>query len=99
LSVKIKIPTQLRTLTDGAPEAEAQGATIAELIDDLEARHPGLRDRLLDESGHLRRFVNVYVNDEDVRFQEGLSTSVPEGASISIIPAVAGGAALAPHTR
>jgi sulfur-carrier protein len=95
VSVKVKIPTQLRTLTDGAPEAEAQGTTIAELIEDLEARHPGLRERLLDDAGHIRRFVNVYVNDEDVRFQDGLSTTVPEGASISIIPAVAGGAPLA----
>jgi len=91
LSVKVKIPTQLRTLTDGASETEASGATVAELIEDLEARHPGFRERLLDEAGGLRRFVNVYVNEEDVRFQDGMSTPVPEGSSISIIPAVAGG--------
>jgi MoaD family protein len=89
--VKVKIPTQLRTLTDGASETEASGATVAELIEDLEARHPGFRERLLDEAGGLRRFVNVYVNEEDVRFQDGMSTPVPEGSSISIIPAVAGG--------
>lgn len=91
MSVKVKIPTQLRTLTDGASETEASGATVAELIEDLEARHPGFRERLLDEAGGLRRFVNVYVNEEDVRFQDGMSTPVPEGSSISIIPAVAGG--------
>lgn len=91
MSVVIKIPTQLRSLTDGAPQTEASGATVADLIADLEARHPGFRERLLDDSGTLRRFVNVYVNDEDVRFQDGLSTPVPDGASVSIIPAVAGG--------
>ena len=91
MSVKVKIPTQLRSLTDGAAETEASGATVAELIEDLEARHPGLRERLLDEGGALRRFVNVYVNEEDVRFQDGMSTAVPEGSSVSIIPAVAGG--------
>lgn len=94
MGVKVKIPTQLRTLTDGAPETEAVGANVEELIADLEARHPGLRERLLDESGHLRRFVNVYVDEEDVRFQDGLSTPVPDGASVSIIPAVAGGSHL-----
>ena len=91
MSVTVKIPTQLRTLTDGASETEASGATVAELIEDLEARHPGFRERLLDEAGGLRRCVNVYVNEEDVRFQDGMSTPVPEGSSISIIPAVAGG--------
>jgi MoaD family protein len=91
LSVKVKIPTQLRSLTDGASELEAAGATVSELIEHLEGRHPGLKERLVDESGHLRRFVNVYLNDEDVRFLDGISTEVPEGASVSIIPAVAGG--------
>ena len=89
--MKVKIPTQLRSLTDGVAETEANGATVGELIEDLEARHPGLRERLLDEGGALRRFVNVYVNDEDVRFQDGISTPLPEGSSVSIIPAVAGG--------
>lgn len=70
---------------------EAAGATVAALIDDLETRCPGLRARLVDETGHLRRFVNVYVGDEDVRFLDGLATEVPEGAYVSIIPAVAGG--------
>jgi molybdopterin converting factor small subunit len=91
MSVKVKIPTQLRSLTDGANEVSASGAKVADLIQDLESNFPGLRERLLDDAGELRRFVNVYLDDEDVRFLEGLQTSVPEGARVSIIPAVAGG--------
>ncbi len=91
MGVKVKIPTQLRSLTDGAGEIDASGASVAAVLADLEGRHPGLRERLMDDSGQLRRFVNVYLNDEDVRFLQGLETEVPEGASISIIPAVAGG--------
>jgi sulfur-carrier protein len=88
---QIKIPTQLRSLTGDAPEVEAQGGTVSEIVDDLEARYPGLKERLLDDSGKLRRFVNIYVNDEDVRFLNGIGTEVPDGARLSIIPAVAGG--------
>jgi sulfur-carrier protein len=88
---QIKIPTQLRSLTGDAPEVEAQGGTVSEIVDDLEARYPGLKERLMDDSGKLRRFVNVYVNDEDVRFLDGIGTEVPDGAKLSIIPAVAGG--------
>ena len=88
---RVKIPTQLRSLTDDAPEVEAQGSTISEIVDDLEARYPGLKERLMDDSGKLRRFVNIYVNDEDVRFLDGTGTEVPDGAKLSIIPAVAGG--------
>ncbi|HZJ52009.1 MAG TPA: ubiquitin-like small modifier protein 1 [Actinomycetota bacterium] len=88
---RVKIPTQLRTLTNDAPEVEAQGGTVSEIVDDLEARYPGLKERLMDDSGKLRRFVNIYVNDEDVRFLEGIGTEVPDGAKLSIIPAVAGG--------
>jgi molybdopterin converting factor small subunit len=91
VTVKVKIPTQLRTLTEGSSEVEAAAGPLTEVIDDLEARHPGLKQRLLDDSGGLRRFVNVYVDDEDVRFLDGLSTQVSEGAKLSIIPAVAGG--------
>ena len=91
MTVSVKVPTQLRALTGGAGEVDAHGADIGSLIEDLEDRHPGLRERLLDDSGQLRRFVNVYVNDEDVRFLNGLRTSLPEGAKVSIIPAVAGG--------
>jgi molybdopterin synthase sulfur carrier subunit len=88
---KVKIPTQLRQLTDGEAEVEASGGTVEALIGDLESRHPGMKERLLDESGKLRRFVNVYVNDEDVRFENGLDTEIPEDGQVSIIPAVAGG--------
>lgn len=91
MSVKVKVPTQLRSLTDGASEISGAGSDVRSLIGDLESRHPGLRERLLDNSGALRRFVNLYVNDEDVRFLDGLGTELPEGARVSIIPAVAGG--------
>ncbi len=91
MSVQVKVPTQLRTLTDGASEVSGTGDDVGSLINDLDARHPGLGERLLDDSGQLRRFVNVYVDDEDVRFLDGLGTPLPEGAQVSIIPAVAGG--------
>ena len=91
MSVQVKIPTQLRTLTDGVGEVTVDGATVAEVIEHLEASHPGMRARLLDDTGALRRFVNVYVEDEDVRFLDGIGTPVPDGAKLSIIPAVAGG--------
>jgi molybdopterin synthase sulfur carrier subunit len=87
----VRIPTQLRTLTGGAQEVEASGETLAEVLDDLERRYPGMSGRLVDDSGALRRFVNVYVDDEDVRFLDGTATPVPEGARLSIVPAVAGG--------
>ncbi|MEA2516772.1 MAG: sulfur-carrier protein [Actinomycetota bacterium] len=91
MSVKVKIPTQLRNLTDGSSEVEASGDTISAVIEDLERNHPGIKERILDESGSLRRFVNVYVGDEDVRFLQGIDSPVDEGGSVSIIPAVAGG--------
>ena len=91
MSVKVKIPTQLRSLTEGADEVEAKGTTLSDVLEDLENRHPGMKERILDDGGQLRRFVNVYLNDEDVRFLEGLQTEVPEDARLSIIPAVAGG--------
>jgi molybdopterin converting factor small subunit len=91
MSAKVKVPTQLRSLTDGASEVQATGAKMSELIDDLETRHPGMRERMLDDDGRLRRFVNIYLDDEDIRFLQGLDTEVPEGAEVSIIPAVAGG--------
>ena len=91
MAVTVRIPTILRSYTGGSAEVSAQGATLAEVIEDLEANHPGLRARLLDDSGKLRRFVNVYVDDDDVRFADGLATSTGDGAKLSIIPAVAGG--------
>lgn len=91
MSVTVRIPTILRTYTGGQAEVTAEGKTLAEVLDALEADHPGIRVRVLDDTGKLRRFVNVYVNDDDVRFSEGLDTPTPDGAGISIIPAVAGG--------
>jgi molybdopterin synthase sulfur carrier subunit len=86
----VRIPAALRTLTGGADEIKAQGATVRDIIEDLEARHPGLRDRLLDEKG-VRRFINIYVGEEDVRFTGGLATAIKAGDQISIVPAIAGG--------
>jgi sulfur-carrier protein len=90
MAVQVSIPTILRTYTDGAKSVEAAGQTLAELITDLDARHPGLGDRLLD-AGRLRRFVNVYKNDEDVRFLGGLDTELADGDNVTVLPAVAGG--------
>ena len=86
----VRIPTPLRTLTGGNDEVKAAGATVAALIDDLEKNHPGIKDRLLDEKG-VRRFVNIYVGEEDIRFLEGLKTELKGGEQISIVPAIAGG--------
>lgn len=91
MAVTVKIPTQLRSLTGGASEVSADGSDVKSVISDLETNHPGFQERILDDSGDLRRFVNVYVNDEDIRFLDGLATPIPEGALLSIIPAVAGG--------
>ena len=88
---KVSIPTQLRPLVGGASVVEAGGETVADVVADLEGRHPGIGERILDESGVLRRFVNLYVDGEDVRFLGGLDAPVPEQSEISIIPAVAGG--------
>jgi molybdopterin synthase sulfur carrier subunit len=86
----VRIPTPLRTLTGGSDEVKAQGATVGALIEDLEKQHPGLRDRLLDDKG-VRRFINIYVGDEDIRFLDGLATALQGGEQISIVPAIAGG--------
>ncbi len=90
MAIQVRIPTILRTYTDGAKAVTGTGATLSELIDDLEAHHPGLKERLLDGED-LRRFVNVYVNDEDVRFTGGLDTKVSDGDQVVVLPAVAGG--------
>jgi len=91
MSVTVRVPTTLRTLTGGASSVEVEGATLTEVLEALEATHPGFQDRLLDEEGKLRRFVNVFVADDDVRFLDGLATPVPDGETVSIVPAVAGG--------
>jgi sulfur-carrier protein len=90
-SVSVRIPTILRSYTGGAAEVTASPGTLREVIARLDASYPGIAGRLLDDNGKLRRFVNVYVAEEDVRFAEGLDTVVPEGAQVSVIPAVAGG--------
>jgi len=91
MSVIVRIPTQLRTLTGGAGEVEIEGASVGEVLKALDVAHPGFADRLFDEAGSLRRFVNVFLADEDVRFLDGLATPVADGATLSIVPAVAGG--------
>ncbi len=91
MSVSVRIPTILRTYTAGASEVTASGATLRDLLDDLEATYPGIRGRILDDNGDLRRFVNVYVGNDDVRFLDNLATPTPDGAQVSVIPAVAGG--------
>ncbi|ROO90219.1 molybdopterin synthase subunit MoaD [Actinocorallia herbida] len=91
MSVSVRIPTILRTYTGGEAEVKATGETLREVIADLEANYTGIAARVLDDTGKLRRFVNVYVGDEDVRFEQGLDTATPAGVQVSIIPAVAGG--------
>ena len=91
MSVSVRIPTILRSYTGGESEVPAEGTTLSEVLDDLEANHSGIKGRVLDDSGELRRFVNVYVGNDDVRFLDGLGSATPEGTQISIIPAVAGG--------
>jgi molybdopterin converting factor small subunit len=91
MTVTVRIPTTLRTLTGGASEVEIEGAKVSEVLANLEAAHPGFSSRIFDDSGALRRFVNVFVADDDVRFLDGLDTVVADGSTVSIIPAVAGG--------
>jgi molybdopterin synthase sulfur carrier subunit len=91
MAAKVRIPTTLRSLTSGASEVEVEGATVGDVLKALDAAHPGFADRLIDDDGGLRRFVNVFVADDDVRFLQGLDTPVPEGETVAIIPAVAGG--------
>ena len=91
MAVTVRIPTTLRPLSGGAPTVEVEAGTLAAVISNLEAAHPGFGDRLLDDEGNLRRFVNVFVDDDDVRYLDGLKTDVPDGQTVSIIPAVAGG--------
>jgi len=90
MAVTVRIPTPLRTLTGGEEQVQADGSTVQQVIENLEKRHPGIRDRLLDEKG-VRRFVNIYVGDEDIRFLDGLSTALKGGEEVSIVPAIAGG--------
>lgn len=91
MSVTVRIPTQLRELTSGEGEIVLEASTVREAIDLLNAAHPGVGERLLDENGNLRRFVNLFLADEDVRFLEGLDTPITPGQTLSVVPAVAGG--------
>ncbi len=91
MAVTVRIPTPLRTLTGGQDEVSAEGGTVAQVIENLEANHPGMKDRLCDDKG-VRRFVNIYHNDEDIRFLDNLETELKEGDTLSIVPAIAGGA-------
>ena len=91
MAVTVRIPTTLRPLSGGASTIDVESGSLADVITALESAHPGLRDRLLDDDGSLRKFVNVFVDDDDVRYLEGLDTKVPDGQTVSIIPAVAGG--------
>ena len=91
MAVTVRIPTTLRPLTTGQAEVEVEASTVREALSALDAAHPGFSERITDESGILRRFVNVFVDDEDVRFMDGLDSAVLDGATVSIVPAVAGG--------
>lgn len=91
MAVRVHIPTPLRRLTGNQPEVEIEAGTVAELVQNLEAAHPGIREKLLDESGEIRRYVNIYVNEEDIRFLDGAQTALKERDVVSIVPAIAGG--------
>jgi molybdopterin synthase sulfur carrier subunit len=91
MAVTVRIPTTLRPLSGGASTVQVEGATLVEVLKNLDAAHPGFADRLFDEAGNLHKFVNVFVSDDDVRYLDGLNTAVPAGETVSIIPAVAGG--------
>jgi sulfur-carrier protein len=91
MAVTVRIPTTMRPLTGGEKQVSVESGTLGEVIDALEVAHPGLGERLLDDDGALRKFVNIFVDDDDVRYLEGLDTKVGDGITVSIIPAVAGG--------
>ncbi|MDO8425918.1 MAG: ubiquitin-like small modifier protein 1 [Deltaproteobacteria bacterium] len=91
MAIKVRIPTPLRKLTNGSDEVSAQGRNIGEVINDLEKNYPGLKERICEGDGKLRRFVNIYLNDEDIRFKKNLETELKENDEVSIIPAIAGG--------
>ena len=91
MTATVRIPTQLRTLTGGAGEVKVDGSTVGEVLKALDAAHPGFGERLFDENGKVRRFVNVFIADEDIRFLSGVDTEVTDGQTVSIVPAVAGG--------
>ena len=91
MPIQVRIPTPLRKFTGGAESVSANGGTVAAVVQDIEGRHPGLKERICDDAGKVRRFVNLYVNGEDIRFLSSLDTPVKDGDEISIVPAIAGG--------
>ena len=91
MTVNVRVPTILRTYTKGEAQVSAEGSTLSEVLESLDGSYPGIKGRVIDEQGQLRRFVNVYVGNEDVRFAGGLETATPDGVQVSVIPAVAGG--------
>jgi sulfur-carrier protein len=91
MAVVVRIPTPLRSVTKGAAEVQAAGDTVDDVIQDLERQYPGLRERLVEDGGQIRRFINIYVNQEDIRFLEGAKTTLKQGDEVSIVPAIAGG--------
>ena len=92
MSVTVRVPPVFRTMTSGQSQLQLDGATVADVLDSLESSHPGFKDKLLDGDGKLVRYVNLFVDDDDVRFLDGLATPVPDGGTLSIMQAVAGGA-------
>ena len=91
MSVQVRVPTPLRRFTGGAEEVNANGATVAALVNNLEKNYPGIKERICDEEGRVRRFVNIFVNGDDIRFLSNLDTAIKDGDEVSIVPAIAGG--------
>ena len=91
MSVRVRVPTPLRKFTQGSDEVDVNGDTVLAMLEDLEQKHPGIKERIMDDSGKVRRFVNVYVNGDDIRFLQNVDTTLKDGDSISIVPAIAGG--------
>ena len=91
MPINVRVPTALRQLTDDKEVVSAEGTTVSQIIEDLQRQYPSIKERICDESGELRRFVNVYLNNEDIRFMDGSATAVNDGDEISIVPAIAGG--------
>ncbi len=94
MAVTVHVPTPLRKLTDNQAELQIEAGTVGELVDNLESAHPGLKEKLLDESGEIRRYVNIFINDEDIRFLDGKGSELKDTDSVSIVPAIAGGGAI-----
>jgi len=91
MSIQIRVPTPLRKFTAGAEAVTAEGATVGALVDDIERRHPGIKEKICDDAGKVRRFVNIYINGDDIRFLSNLDSPVKDGDEVSIVPAIAGG--------